>query len=35
MKEVKAFMNVENYYTYKDALDRGLLSYNDNDMNIK
>jgi hypothetical protein len=34
MKEVKAFMHVENYYTYKDALDRGLLNYNEHNMNI-
>jgi len=25
MKEVKAFMYVEDYYTYKGALDKGLL----------
>jgi hypothetical protein len=35
MKEVKAFMHVENYNTYRDALDSGLLNFNDNDMNIK
>lgn len=35
MKEVKAFMQVENYETYKNALDSGALSFNESDMNIK
>ena len=35
MKEVKAFMQVENYETFKNALDSGMLSFNKLDMNIK
>lgn len=35
MKEVKAFMHVEDYITYKSALDRGLLNSLGNAHNVK
>jgi hypothetical protein len=35
MKEVKAFMHVEDYYTYRSALDRGLLDQIGNTRNVR
>jgi hypothetical protein len=35
MKEVIAFMHVEDYYTYKAALNLGLLNNCTNHQNIK
>lgn len=34
MKEVKAFMNVEDYYTYKQAYEKGLLNSLGNKHNV-
>jgi hypothetical protein len=35
MKEVRAFMHVEDYQTYKNAMDEGLQGYLVNEHNVK